>query len=233
MELRSEDRELILTVADNGIGFDEGTMVRSAGLGLVGMQERAARVRRIGAGAERQRAGHDCDSAGGQIRNQRRRHGSGGQTMNTGIRVLVVDDHRLVRKGLISLLGTVPEIEVVGEAENGEAALERSKALQPDVVLLDLSMPVTDGLAAIPMLKNLKPAPGILVLTSFSEDERVFAAVRAGALGYVLKDCSPDELVEAIKTVGRGQPSLSSDVAQKLVRQVHRSNTPCPGWTSR
>ncbi len=142
------------------------------------------------------------------------------------IRVLVVDDHRLVRKGLISLLRTTSEIEIVGEADNGESALERARALQPDVVLLDLSMPVADGLSAIPALKKLKPAPGILVLTSFSEDERVFAAVRAGALGYVLKDCSPEELLDAIKNVSRGQPSLSSDVAQKLVRQVHRSNTP-------
>lgn len=146
--------------------------------------------------------------------------------MNQSVRVLVVDDHRLVRKGLISLLTIASEIEVVGEAENGEVAVERAAALQPDVVLLDLSMPVADGLSAIPALKKLKPPPGILVLTSFSEDERVFAAVRAGALGYVLKDCSPDDLVEAIKTVSRGQPSLSSDVAQKLVRQVHRSNTP-------
>jgi NarL family two-component system response regulator LiaR len=146
--------------------------------------------------------------------------------MNRTIRVLVVDDHRLVRKGLISLLRTVTEIEIVGEAENGEVAVERAIALRPDVVLLDLSMPVADGLTTIPALKKLHPAPGILVLTSFSEDERVFAAVRAGALGYVLKDCSPDELVDAIKTVSRGQPSLSSDVAQKLVRQVHRASMP-------
>jgi two-component system, NarL family, response regulator LiaR len=146
--------------------------------------------------------------------------------MNRNIRVLVVDDHRLVRKGVISLLQTASEIEVVGEAENGELAVAEAIALQPDVVLLDLSMPVADGLTAIPALKKLKPAPSILVLTSFSEDERVFAAVRAGALGYVLKDCSPEQLVEAIKSVSRGQPSLSSDVAQKLVRQVHRSSTP-------
>ncbi len=145
--------------------------------------------------------------------------------MNHSIRVLVVDDHRLVRKGLISLLRTAPEIEVVGEAENGDSAVTETINARPDVVLLDLSMPVADGLTAIPLLRKLKPAPNILVLTSFSEDERVFAAVRAGALGYVLKDCSPDDLVDAIKTVSRGQPSLSSDVAQKLVRQVHRTNT--------
>lgn len=148
--------------------------------------------------------------------------------MNDSVRVLVVDDHRLVRKGLISLLRTNTDIEVIGEAENGTAALERAAVLQPDVVLLDLSMPVADGLSVIPGLKKLAPAPGILVLTSFSEDERVFAAVRAGALGYVLKDCSPDELVDAIHAVSRGQPSLSSDVAQKLVREVHRASTPAP-----
>lgn len=146
--------------------------------------------------------------------------------MTDNIRVLVVDDHRLIRKGLISLLSTAPEIEVVGEAENGDSAVAQTAALGPDVVLLDLSMPVADGLSAIPALKKLQPAPNILVLTSFSEDERVFAAVRAGALGYVLKDCSPDELLDAIRTVSRGQPSLSSDVAQKLVRQVHRASTP-------
>ena len=146
--------------------------------------------------------------------------------MSDTVRVLVVDDHRLVRKGIISLLSARPEIEVVGEAENGELALTRSAALHPHVILLDLSMPVMDGLATIPALKKQEPAAGILVLTSFSEDERVFAAVRAGALGYVLKDASLEELVDAIRSVSRGQPYLSADVAQKLVRQVHRVNAP-------
>lgn len=146
--------------------------------------------------------------------------------MSDTIRVLVVDDHRLVRKGLISLLSAKPEIEVVGEAENGELALSRSAALHPDVILLDLSMPVMDGLTTIPALKKQESNAGILVLTSFSEDERVFAAVRAGALGYVLKDASLEELVDAIRSVSRGQPYLSPDVAQKLVRQVHRVNAP-------
>lgn len=146
--------------------------------------------------------------------------------MNEKIRLLVVDDHRLVRKGLISLLSSQPEIEIVGEAENGELALARAAALRPDVILLDLSMPVMDGLATIPALKKQESAAGILVLTSFSEDERVFAAVRAGALGYVLKDASPEELMDAIRSVSRRQPYLSPDVAQKLVRQVHRVNAP-------
>ena len=149
--------------------------------------------------------------------------------MSDTIRVLVVDDHRLVRKGLISLLAARPEIQIVGEAENGEVALARSAALQPDVILLDLSMPIMDGLATIPALKKQDTAAGILVLTSFSEDERVFAAVRAGALGYVLKDAAVEELIDAITSVSRGQPYLSPDVAQKLVRQVHRSNIPAAG----
>jgi NarL family two-component system response regulator LiaR len=142
------------------------------------------------------------------------------------IRVLVVDDHRLVRKGLISLLSGQPGIEVVGEAENGELALQRAATLRPHVVLLDLSMPVLDGLATIPAMKKQEPTPGILVLTSFSEDERVFAAVRAGALGYVLKDASLEELIDAIRSISRGQPYLSPDIAQKLVRQVHRASAP-------
>lgn len=144
------------------------------------------------------------------------------------IRVLIVDDHRLVRKGLVALLRMQPEIEIVGEAENGEQAVEYASQSQPHVVLLDLSMPVMDGLATIPAIRKLKSPPRILVLTSFSEDERVFAAIRAGALGYLLKDASPEELVEAIKAVAAGQPSLSPDMAQKLVRQVHRASTPAP-----
>jgi NarL family two-component system response regulator LiaR len=146
--------------------------------------------------------------------------------MNEPIRVLVVDDHRLVRKGLISILSGKPEFEIVGEAENGDFALLRAAALRPDVILLDLSMPVMDGLATIPALKKQGTTAGILVLTSFSEDERVFAAVRAGALGYILKDASVEDLADAIRSVSRGQPYLSPDVAQKLVRQVHRANAP-------
>jgi two-component system, NarL family, response regulator LiaR len=149
--------------------------------------------------------------------------------MSDTVRVLVVDDHRLVRKGLISLLSARPEIAIVGEAENGLLALAAAAALRPDVILLDLSMPVMDGLTTIPAMKKQDAGAGILVLTSFSEDERVFAAVRAGALGYVLKDASLEELVDAIHSVGRRQPYLSPDVAQKLVRQVHRANTPPSG----
>lgn len=144
--------------------------------------------------------------------------------MNGPIRVLIVDDHQLVRKGIISLLATSAVVEVVGEAENGHAALARIPELQPDVVLLDLSMPVLDGLSVIKELQSQKAAPYILVLSSFSEDERVFAAIRAGALGVILKDASPDQLLDAIQTVARGEPALSADMAQRLVREVQRTH---------
>ncbi len=144
--------------------------------------------------------------------------------MNKPIRVLVVDDHQLVRKGIISLLATSEIVEVAGEAENGSAALARIRELQPDVILLDLSMPVLDGLSVIKELHGQSNGPHILVLSSFSEDERVFAAIRAGALGFILKDASPDQLLEAIQIVARGEPALSADMAQRLVREVQRAH---------
>ena len=144
--------------------------------------------------------------------------------MNGPIRVLIVDDHQLVRKGIISLLATSEVVDVVGEAENGHTALARIPELRPDVVLLDLSMPVLDGLSVIKELQSQKTAPYILVLSSFSEDERVFAAIRAGALGFILKDASPAQLLDAIQTVARGEPALSADMAQRLVREVQRTH---------
>lgn len=149
--------------------------------------------------------------------------------MNVPIRVLVVDDHQLVRKGIVSLLSVIEDVEVVGEAENGQVALAGIRQLRPDVVLLDLSMPVLDGLSVIQTLQGQHNAPGILVLSSFSEDDRVFAAIRAGALGFILKDASPDQLLDAIRTVSLGEPALSADMAQKLVREVQRSHAaPAP-----
>jgi NarL family two-component system response regulator LiaR len=144
--------------------------------------------------------------------------------MNRPIRVLIVDDHQLVRKGIISLLATSDIVQVVGEAENGDAALACIPVLQPDVILLDLSMPVLDGLSVIKELQGQRGAPYILVLSSFSEDERVFAAIRAGALGFILKDASPEQLLEAIQSVARGEPALSADMAQRLVREVQRAH---------
>ena len=142
--------------------------------------------------------------------------------MTKPIRVLVVDDHAVVRKGVVALLGTRSEFEVVGEAEDGEQAVEAAVALRPDVILLDLSMPRMDGIAAINEIKELTPDSRILVLTSYARDDKVFAAIRSGALGYLLKDASADDLLNAIMSVHEGQPTLMPVIAQKLVREIRR-----------
>ncbi|MFQ5614457.1 MAG: response regulator transcription factor, partial [Anaerolineae bacterium] len=110
------------------------------------------------------------------------------------IRVLVSDDHAVVRKGLQAMLAAVPDIEVVGEAENGREAVERARHLQPDVILMDLVMPEMDGLEAIRRIKAEQPRARILVLTTFAGEDKVFPAIKAGALGYHLKDSDPEEL---------------------------------------
>jgi DNA-binding NarL/FixJ family response regulator len=118
---------------------------------------------------------------------------------------------------LATLLGARPEVEVVGEAGNGHQALERAAALQPDVVLMDLHMPVLDGIAATRRLKVEQPGVRVLALTTFDDDEDVFAALRAGALGYLLKDVSSDRLVEAVLSAARGESVLQPSVAAKVV----------------
>ncbi|MBM3136520.1 MAG: response regulator transcription factor, partial [Chloroflexi bacterium] len=138
------------------------------------------------------------------------------------IRVLIADDHALVRKGLYALISTKPDIEVVGEAADGDQAVREARTLQPDVILLDLAMPRKDGIGAIREIKQENPEARILVLTGFAEDERVFAAIKAGALGYLLKESSPTELIQAIGAVSRGEPSLSPTIALKLVRELRR-----------
>jgi two-component system, NarL family, response regulator LiaR len=133
------------------------------------------------------------------------------------IRILIVDDHAIVREGLRALIEGKPGLSVAGEAANGEEAVRLAAALVPDVILMDLVMPVMDGITAISKIKAVQPEARILVLTSFADDEQVFAAVREGALGYLLKDSSPAELVEAIRSVYHGQPSLTPSVARKLL----------------
>jgi DNA-binding NarL/FixJ family response regulator len=135
----------------------------------------------------------------------------------SAVRVLVVDDQALFREALATLLGARPEVEVVGEAGNGHQALERAAALQPDVVLMDLHMPVLDGIAATRRLKVEQPGVRVLALTTFDDDEDVFAALRAGALGYLLKDVSSDRLVEAVLSAARGESVLQPSVAAKVV----------------
>ena len=135
----------------------------------------------------------------------------------SAVRVLLVDDQALFREALGTLLDARPEVEVVGEAGDGHQALERAATLAPDVVLMDLHMPVLDGIAATRRLRVEQPGVRVLALTTFDDDEDVFAALRAGALGYLLKDVSADRLVEAVQAAARGESVLQPSVAAKVV----------------
>jgi NarL family two-component system response regulator LiaR len=134
---------------------------------------------------------------------------------------LVVDDQTVVREGLVAILSYNPEIEVVGQAEDGLQALVMVKEKKPDVILLDLVMPREDGLAAIPKIKNAMPEARILVVTSFAENDRVFQAIKAGALGYVLKDATRDQLFQAIRDVAQGQAFLHPSIAMKVIQEIN------------
>jgi DNA-binding NarL/FixJ family response regulator len=133
------------------------------------------------------------------------------------VRVLLVDDQTLFREALTTLLEVRPEIEVVGEAANGAEALDRVATLRPDVVLMDLHMPVLDGIGATLRLRAQHPEIRVLALTTFDDDEDVFAALRAGAVGYLLKDVSSDRLVEALLAAARGESVLQPSVAARVV----------------
>ena len=138
------------------------------------------------------------------------------------VRVLIVDDHAIVRKGIRALLSEAGGFEVVGEADNGQAAVLAAHETQPDVVLMDLLMPGMDGIEATRQITSRQSKARILVLTSFAADNKVFPAIKAGALGYLLKDSSPDELVRAIRQVQRGEPSLHPTIARKLLQEIAR-----------
>jgi NarL family two-component system response regulator LiaR len=140
--------------------------------------------------------------------------------MTEAIRILLVDDHTIVRDGLRSLLATEPGIQVVGEAGDGHEAVAQAERLQPDVLLMDLVMPGLDGLEAIRRIIARQPQARILVLTSFAADDKVFPAIKAGAMGYLLKDCDAAELVQAIRQVYRGQSSLHPRIARLLLQEV-------------
>ena len=136
------------------------------------------------------------------------------------VSVLIVDDHPVVREGLRTFLELQPDLEFVGEAADGVEALDKVGQLLPDVVLMDLVIPRMDGITTIRQIKALSPSTRILVLTSFSEDDKVFPAVKAGAHGYLMKDIRPAELAEAIRSVHCGEPSLHPEIAQKLMNQL-------------
>ncbi|MFC4061164.1 response regulator [Planomonospora corallina] len=136
------------------------------------------------------------------------------------IGVLIVDDDPLVRAGLAMMLGGAPDIRVVAEAGNGAEALPLADRHAPDVVLMDIRMPVMDGLAATEALRARAHAPEVVVLTTFDADEHVLRALRAGAAGFLLKDTPPDEIVAAVRRVARGQPVLSPEVTRRLIARV-------------
>ena len=136
------------------------------------------------------------------------------------IRVLITDDHKVVRQGLRMFLGLDPEIEVVAEAENGAEAIERAKQLRPDVVLMDLLMPVMGGIEAIGRLRAEVPESEVVAMTSVLEDAAVVGAVRAGAIGYLLKDTDAEALCQAIKGAPAGRVHLAPEAAARLLREV-------------
>jgi len=143
------------------------------------------------------------------------------------IRVFVADDHAIVRKGIVAVLEIVPDIDVVGEAENGRDAVFRVEQFQPDVILMDLVMPDMDGIEAIRRIIDQQPEARILVLTTFAGEDMIFPAIKAGALGYHLKDSHPEELVQAIRQVYRGESSLHPVIARKVLEELsHPSERP-------
>jgi NarL family two-component system response regulator LiaR len=138
------------------------------------------------------------------------------------IRVFVADDHAIVRRGIAAVLEIVPDIEVVGEAENGRDAVRLVEALQPDVILMDLVMPEMDGIEAIHRIREAQPEARILVLTTFAGEEQVLPAIKAGALGYHLKDSRPEALAQAIRQVHRGESSLHPIIIRKVLEELAR-----------
>jgi len=142
------------------------------------------------------------------------------------IQILIVDDHSVVRQGLRMFLSLDPELEIVGEAPNGAEGVQMARTLRPDVVLMDLLMPVMDGVTAITAIRRDLPEVEVIALTSVLEDSLVFGAIRAGAIGYLLKDTEADELCQAIKAAAAGQVQLSPQAAARLMREVRAPESP-------
>ena len=142
--------------------------------------------------------------------------------MDKDIRILIADDHTLVRQGFEALLSVKDGIKVVGLAENGEKAIKMARSLKPDIILMDLMMPVKNGIEATREIKKYNPDARILIITSFAENDNVFQAVKAGALGYLLKDSSPHELMQAIEDVCKGRMSLHPSIANKLMDELNK-----------
>lgn len=142
--------------------------------------------------------------------------------MSESIHILITDDHAIVRKGLRTLVESEPGMEVVGEAADGVEAVLKARSLNPDVILMDMMMPRMDGLEAINEIMRENPEARILVITSFAEDDKIFPAIKAGALGYLLKDSTPEQLIQAIYAVYKGESSLHPSIALKVIRELNR-----------
>jgi DNA-binding NarL/FixJ family response regulator len=147
----------------------------------------------------------------------------------TTIRVLIVDDQALIRSGLRMILEAETDISVIGEAGDGREAVETARRTRPDVILMDIRMPVMDGIEATKRLagSGLDPEPRVLILTTFDLDEYVYAAIRAGASGFLLKDAPPDDLIHAIRVVARGEALLAPTVTRRLIEEL--ASRPEPG----
>lgn len=145
------------------------------------------------------------------------------------IRVLICDDHAVVRSGLRAMLGLCPDLQVVGEAADGAAAVREAVRLVPDVVLMDMRMPVTDGIAATRAIRERLPSAQIVALTTYAEEQTVQDVLKAGAIGYLLKDASADDLASAIRAADAGRPTLSPEAARALINQATRPRPDAPG----
>jgi two-component system, NarL family, response regulator LiaR len=137
------------------------------------------------------------------------------------IRILVVDDESVVREGIVAIISLQPNMEVVGDAQNGIQAIQLARKTKPDVILLDLVMPKQDGLTTIPILKEILPDTHILVLTSFAENDQVYQAIKSGAIGYLLKDATRAQLLQAIIDVAKGQASIQPSIALKVIHEIN------------
>lgn len=152
------------------------------------------------------------------------------------IQVLIADDHHVVRRGLVFFLQTQKDIQIVGEAKNGKEAVKLTMELKPDVVLMDLVMPVMDGIDATAKIKEILPETEILILTSFADQDHVIPAIEAGASGYQLKDIEPDELVHSIRKLIDGENTLhpkATNLLMNRMNQVNQVNNPISGLTIR
>ena len=150
---------------------------------------------------------------------------------SSDIRILIADDHAIVREGLRYLILSESGLTLVGEAADGERAVRLYEELRPDVALIDLMMPHKDGIAAIADIKEIDPGARILVLTSFADDEQIFPAIKAGAMGYLLKDSAPPELLRAIREIDAGESYLHPTIARRVLQELHQPAVSHPGQT--